>query len=516
VPYLRRLNRGRVFTPAAAFTPPGGGGTGVLTGADLTHLGAFELPLSQTDGSEGFFNHGLTVKETGGVETIMVITSLGNVLEYSIPAAKTSAFNEATLVANWGDIVSPYKVNYADVADPQLILTALHYSRADGYLYWTYRNPYAGSGEAANPFWGRSSLDTDNHVATPEGSWRADSVGWGALSAAIADVPADFAAAYMSGKTVALMGGGIHSIVSLSGDSAGPCLAGIDPSSLPATQASEVANQEVVSFKDAYNSVDYPGPPVRSLRPTGVDAIDSDWENFGWGNSYWLEHDCCYGGAWIRTATKQGVVFLCSFACGYMNYVRSEPACEYIDSRLVVYDEADLAAAILAGTPSAPTPSAVIDLPFQDVNFSTDTPFVYAPTIDISSITRVGDVFTITAPSHGLSDGVYRYKIFGATDPLYNQQIALNGLTEGTGWGARDAYVVDANTIKMRGGGTPAANASGTLGMRIMHANGAGFSPEPFARHALAFSPTTSRIYAAMIPNSAGSKMQINVYQVEA
>jgi hypothetical protein len=492
-----------------------GGSTGVLGESDFSYLGSFRLPTTQANGSGSIYNFGITIRYVGATAHLLTIGKPsggpGELLDYTVPTLKTSAYNTAPLVKNWGDPYGGLNVDSTG-SGSDMWYVGIYWDPTDSRLYWTYRNPYAGTAsQVENPFFGYSTLSDGTGLVTPVGSWRVVGDRWGSWSETICRIPTAFADTYLGGKCLGMFCGGAHSTTSISGNSAGPSACAIDPADLPATQGSAIAKTILIDYP-AYIEQFADRPPNRMVRPAGLPTLDERWDDFGWGNGYWQEHDVMHGGLWIDTGTKQGVLFDTVWSSGLVQYIWSVPQTECMNLRWCIYDPADIAQ-IVQGTVNGydVQPSSVFEPDVPD-GFLTQSPMVVDIAATASSLTASGTLATFTSVGHGLTNNGTQYALVGANQAGYNLGFRMSGDPNTVFMGS----VIDANTIQIRLDSSPTSPATGgPFQLRTLHTNGAEINPLPFFESRLAFDGQTNRLYVARVQTPGSyDHMQVDVYQV--
>jgi hypothetical protein len=256
-------------------TPPGD----TITEADLTYLGAYDLPTS-VGGITLDFNECPIAFRNG--EMLHVTADQGasmpgaRVFQVAIPTLLTAApYNVATVTKNFGDIYQDKKV-HADSGSTQIWVYGL-YADPDNWddVYWNYGGYY--SSDQTSPSWGRSVLNDTAETGTAEAAWSLSGVNNRLSRSGCLRMPADFVAANCPGRPFLVgVGGGYFAIAG--GSSMGPCGAAAPrPDTVTYPHESAVANTTIWSYPWITNTLRY-GPPIRARR-------SADYEGGLWGKT---------------------------------------------------------------------------------------------------------------------------------------------------------------------------------------------------------------------------------------
>jgi hypothetical protein len=281
--------------------------TGALGQSDLTYLGAFCL---NGDGGSSCFQQGLTFRYVGGNLRIYSSTLGSHLLEYSVPALKTSpAYNNAPLTYDFGDLYDGKRVVDAGSG---ITTYGLHWDETDQRMYWVYQAGYGAS--IVSACIGYSIMNDTAHTATGVKAVRLPASITSKIAFGLTPIPTAFATANCNGYRLAVGFGGIAS----SGASAsiGPALCAIDPAEI-----GSIAHQGYLTH--AVRMVQHGGlraydglAPFYAKRDTDyLGYYGSQWNPIG-GVGYWGENDFLRsGGFWIHTANKDGLLLFVQQSC---------------------------------------------------------------------------------------------------------------------------------------------------------------------------------------------------------
>lgn len=477
-----------------------GGSSTTLTISDLTLDGAFQFPTgAHGDGKSMIFDVGLGYRAVGGVAHVFTHTLGGNVIEWVVPTLKTagasgsnSYYNDATLYAEWGDVLSNGGAGTRDDTQPdptpgfasfQLNCAAqdwggsagLFWHEAASRIYKTYRADYPqgdasytacynGAATATDPYWGYGTLVSKVGTvgtAAGVGTWRTSTWRYKGLSRGLGEVPSAWQSSF-GGNRLYLWGGGYSSLLCNPDldDSAGLSIALFDDTALPITQGNAVTiavplsrlgkwcnagnSETITGLAEARNNL---ATPSR----TGVfDYLDQ-----------------ITGAVMLDNGAKSGLLSFEWVVAGNIQYSNSHLARAGGDSLLRVYKLSDLATVYGAGGTgsNSVTYDTVGRITYPDVDY-TGPAMHSGPTVSCASFSgTVGTVDgTATCASHGLNDGEDFY-LYGASDSTFNVSYEVISHTMNT------LVVQRARSMDF----FSSASASGTLTIKPAWGN----SPEP-------------------------------------
>lgn len=506
----------------------------LLTRDDFTYLGAYRLPQTVTGNWQSYFGRGLALRREAsdvGNEVHLLSAaynatpnhliyewrdrglSTGGASPYS-----ANSYSTATVVKTYGDVYSGKKLVVYNGSEVPLTAQldgdfGIYWDDADSRLYWSYG--YGYSSDANSWCLGYSTLDYSNNTGAGFGPWRLYSSGsgqsWKALSGGLVGVPADYAAAYLSGKRLAVGMGGYYSLVGACDASLGPSLTAVDAVPPGAAEKTDLASTPLVGY--------WPHDPApgagrdRCNRPEDAAAlgVGETWppDKFSW-------NDRVRCGAWIDTGTKCGVLFAGTYGRGRTQYLSSQIASSYHGHYWAIYDPYQFTPA--SGLPRHGIQPDVFDYQYPVTDYSNSQVYGTGAAYPVSSITSTAGApqssstgCVVVCPSHGLGNGNY-VEVFGASDPTYNKiwEVPPSG------------GVIDANSFRIRntsasGNVWPGGSPSGAITLRRVGTNGpAGIGLD--SPKGMAFDPVTNRLYVGYGKfqgvNGSDSRYMVLVYQV--
>jgi hypothetical protein len=271
----------------------------LLTQADFTYIGAFDLPAVPNTSPD--WGKGLAYRYVNGELHMFAGTwNPQDVYEVRVPTPSKTSIPVATLIRDWGDITHGKMTT--KIPGGSVDLFGLYWDETDKRLYWSYQNTYnTGSGDPAMGY----TVLSDSGSTTAYGPWAFTGHDAKAAGACVIPIPQWFADAYLGGKRLAAGCGGPWSAATAGPASFGPALTAFSP---PGTSGSSISSTNLVGYPfvaDAY------GPPDRAHRDTNYQG-SGDWLAWAPGNGigYWTDVDIIWqGAAWIDLPDKHGVLF---------------------------------------------------------------------------------------------------------------------------------------------------------------------------------------------------------------
>lgn len=309
----------------------------VLTQADFTYLGSFELPpvSGYTTGAVRGFTH----RRVNGQLRFFASYQRDpagdgyRTIEVSPPSAlgtNTAALPAATVVRQWG-VIGAGKAGGGSVH-------GLYWDEQDQRLYYGGGDTYTD--EARFPSMGYITLNDSTGATTNRGPWsfkdRSSKMAMGGVLA----IPSWWAQQFAPGKRLAAGFGGYFSLATAGPVSIGPALTAFDPSSLASLAAgAAIGTTPILGYP--FNANPYTDPQ-RAIRDTDY-RNDFDGWNPKNGVGYWTWTDwLAQGGTWIDTPTKSGVIFFPTMSNGRTWYQTSTLHAERHSHAWFVYAPSDL------------------------------------------------------------------------------------------------------------------------------------------------------------------------------
>jgi hypothetical protein len=296
----------------------------VLTQADFTYIGAFDLPTVPNTASD--WGKGLAYRYVNGELHMFAGTwNPQDVYEVRVPTPSKTSIPVATLIRDWGDITHGKLIGE---------LLGLYWDETDKRLYWSSQNMYnTGSGDPAT---GYATL-SDSGSTTAYGPWAFTGHDAKQAGACVIPIPQWFADQYLGGKRLAGGCGGPYSAATAGPASFGPALTAFNP---PGTSGSSISSTNLVGYPfvaDAY------GPPERAHRDTNYQG-SGDW--LAWaprnGIGYWTDVDAIrQNAAWIDLLDKHGVIFTPVLGNGRIWYQSSDVWGDAGSHAWFIYDPSD-------------------------------------------------------------------------------------------------------------------------------------------------------------------------------
>jgi hypothetical protein len=465
----------------------------VLQSSDFTYEGAFYLPTALGDASDTYFygpgfGGGLTHRyRSGTLNLLLTATTVNKVYAVTVPTLKTSAYNTASIVKEYGDVYSSKRVNN----DPSngLAQYGIHWDETDQRLYWSYGNLYTS---VAGPSIGCSTLDDATPSGTGIGTWAFSGLGFKAVQSGVLPIPSSFAAAYTFGRRLGVGFGGYYSITGSQDVSIGPSLTAIDPPNLGTNPNLSALNHTRLVGYDPFAD---PGTSTRCHRPSTTPALDQHLDSGS--NTNWSWVDCPAAAVWIHLPTKQGLLYITAYGCGYASYINSAFGAETEQHYWTVYDEAQLAL-VAQGSLSrdAIQPASQWSVQYADYNYAVP-PFALVPKT-VTSITASGSDLTVTCTAHGYAGG-QRIHLTGANEADFNGGFQVTSVT-------------NANVFVCSNNGIPSYSAGSATGTLRVASIWSDFHPAQAA--GATFDSTTNRLYLLQAIGGATQRMVVYVWSV--
>ncbi len=316
-----------------------GQGLRLLDETNLVYQGAFSIPLVANGVSTSGALGTLALRHVNGKVQFFSTNKDDGVYEVNDPGvALTAPYPTATLVHNWKDAYTGKRCIVLGSKPPDCSNAAsgvygLYYDEVDQRLYWTFGPGYAY--DSGSPMMGYSTLNDATNLATGVGSWKlAGTLMTKATRGGMLGIPSAFAQAYTNGKRLGIGFGGYYNIGQ--DTSMGPTLFAIDPPSLPHLAA--IPNMPL----EQYPAI---GPLFSTTTDRGhrnANYIGIDWPAKN-GVGYFQWTDTVLGGAWIKTAGIEGVLYLATLGEGTIGYSHAKVAADHRETWAFVVDPADLA-----------------------------------------------------------------------------------------------------------------------------------------------------------------------------
>jgi len=327
----------RVTNAAQPPVSPPSGAKSVLTRADFTYIGSFELPPvsryttgavrgfahRRVNGQLRFFANYQRDPAGDGYGTIEVVPP-------ATLSTNPDTFPSATVVRQWG-VVGEGKAGGGSVH-------GLYWDEQDQRLYYSGGDTYTP--ESRFPSLGYVTLNDSTGAVTNRGPWFFTDRSAKMAMGGVVSIPAWWAQQFAPGRRLAACCGGYFSLATSGPISIGPALTAFDPSTLAALSAGAgIANRPLLGYP--FNPNPYTDPQ-RAQRDTDYRNDFDNW-NPKDGKGYWTWTDwLAQGGTWIDTPTKSGVVFFPTMSNGRTWYERSTLNAERYSHSWFVYAPSDL------------------------------------------------------------------------------------------------------------------------------------------------------------------------------
>ncbi len=311
----------------------------LLDETNLAYLGAFTVPLVANGVSTSGAPGTLALRHVNGKAQFFSTNRDDGLYEVNDPGVTlTAPYPMATIVHNWKDAYSGKRCvvlgsKPPDCTNASSSVYGLYFDEADQRLYWTFGPGYAY--DSGSPMMGYSTLDDATSLATGAGSWKlAGTKQTKATRGGMLGIPSEFAQAYTNGKRLGIGFGGYYSIGQ--DTSMGPTLFAIDPPSLPHLAA--IPNVPL----ELYPAI---GPAPSTTNDRGhrnPNYVGIDWPAKN-GVGYFQWADTVVGGAWVKTGSIEGVLFLSKLGQGTIAYAHARIPADHIDTWAFIVDPVDLA-----------------------------------------------------------------------------------------------------------------------------------------------------------------------------
>lgn len=290
----------------------------LLASTDITYLGSALMP--DVSGQDTNYSAGLALRYVGGDLRLLSSALSGQVFEFEIDSLATTAdYGACTAIRNWGDIYGGLRTAPGGFSAGTY---GLYWDDTDSLLYWIFQNGYATSAEAMCI--GASTLNDGDGSHTTVGSWGLPTTIGPKIAKGIIPIPSDFATAYTSGRRLGVGFGGYESVAATGPASMGPALVAIDPPIV--ADSGEYLTAATTILNHPWNATPYTAP-MRGVRDASIHTEFDTWAPSG-GVGYWTWTDLLrQSAAWVRTATKEGVLMLGRMSYGDETYVvQASPA----------------------------------------------------------------------------------------------------------------------------------------------------------------------------------------------
>lgn len=313
-------------------------GRSVLTMADLTWLGSFRAPV-QVSEQGGTDPPLMTVRRVGGVARVAWIApeaggfySKGGLLETNLPSLSTTYTSSpvATALYTYGNAWKSLRL-FNGWTPTNVYNYFLFWDDVDECYYVQYRAYYNTSAKS-DPSLIRITIDEGTHTASATGPYHIGGRIPHQVGGHIVKVPTDYADAYVGGRRLAAGSAAIES-----GNASSPWGCNLYAFA-PPTGATPVWPDSTFGSASATELI---GGSIteRQRRP-------GDYKEHGAGDQssiapdsysgtdltgYWSAMDNSVKGAacWVRTATKEGVIFGVIHGRGHIWYQVSGQPCEH-------------------------------------------------------------------------------------------------------------------------------------------------------------------------------------------
>jgi len=269
------------------------------------------------------------------------------------------------MIRSWGDVYQGRKTDINNTPLANLLDTQLYWDDVTQALYWLYCDQYNVTG-VNHPVVGCTRFNDQTGAFQSEGPWQLGILPHQTRRVMLR-IPADFAAAHLNGRSLAL--GSIGTSSGNISSSWGPVLASLNsnigPGVPPYPTTSQIGVKKLVGY-------DYD----HRARRTDDYVVHTSPDMAG---GYWTQMDGYSGtGCWIETATCTGMVFFQMRASGHVWYGPSEncghglsdtsspgttgPHCTGSRMMAYVYDPQDFVPVIKGTTPSHGISASEIDM----------------------------------------------------------------------------------------------------------------------------------------------------------
>jgi hypothetical protein len=280
----------------------------VLGPSDFQYQGAF---YSYNDGLEAAFQAGLThryVQNSLRLYTISSVNTGFHLYEIAVPAVKSSSFETASLIADFGNICSGKMI--VDNPSPTLRIYGIYWDERDQRMYWVYQDIYnvVYSNSACI---GYSTLDDTAKRGTGIKAVRLPQSMGCKVAHGITPIPDTYAKYITNGWRLGLGFGGDESAHASGPASIGPALIAIDAAEIGSAADQGYLTKAKVLVRHNYNPADRTSPWRARRDKDYYNSFGDGWNPGSEDYGFWQWTDYLkQSGVWIDTGTKHGFLVM--------------------------------------------------------------------------------------------------------------------------------------------------------------------------------------------------------------